>query len=100
MKTNMTLVAFAFSMATLFAGGTVLAADKVSADAAIAAANAAKKEASLVGGEWRDTGKIIKKAEKAAASGDYESAIKLANKAESQGKLGKTQAMIQKNNWN
>ena len=51
---------------------------------AIAAAKKANKEAKAVGYEWRDTAKIIKKAEKALGAEDYNKAIKLANKARSQ----------------
>ena len=45
-------------------GGAALATDKSDADAAIAAAKAAQQAASAVGGEWRDTGKLIGEAEK------------------------------------
>ncbi|MCB1786600.1 MAG: SoxXA-binding protein [Chromatiaceae bacterium] len=75
--------------------GTAFAADKAGAEAAIAAAKAAQQEANAVGGEWRDTGKIIKQAEDAIAAGNFGSAIELANKAEAQGKLGKEQALGQ-----
>ncbi len=51
---------------------------------AIAAAKKANKEARSVGYEWRDTGKMIKKAEKALGDENYEKAIKLANKARRQ----------------
>ncbi len=66
------------------------------AAAAISAAKASKKKASSVGGEWRDTGKMIKKAEKLAEEGKTEKAIKMANKAEKQGQLGYKQANEQK----
>lgn len=66
---------------------------KVEAEAAIAAADAARKKAASVGGEWRDTGKMIKKAEAAMKSGEFDQAIKLATKAEHQGELGYAQAM-------
>lgn len=46
---------------------------------AINAARAAQKEAADLGFEWRDTGKIIKKAEAAAKDGKDKKAIKLAN---------------------
>jgi len=55
---------------------------------AIAAAEAARKKAASVGGEWRDTGKLIKKAKKALKAGDEAKALKLANKARIQGELG------------
>lgn len=56
----------------------------VSAADAIAAAKAANAKAKAADYEWRDTGKLIKKAEKALKNGDDATAIKLANKAERQ----------------
>jgi hypothetical protein len=49
-----------------------------------------------VGGEWRDTGKMIKEAEDLMKSGEYEKALKLATKAKHQGELGYAQAMSEK----
>ena len=89
-------IAIALLIGGISLAGTAIAADKSSAGAAIAAAKAAQKAAGAVGGEWRDTGKMIKKAEEAAAAGNYGEAEKLAKKAEAQGKLGKEQAMSQK----
>lgn len=66
-------------------------------DQALQDAKAAMAEAKAVGGLWRDTGKILKQAEKAAAAGDYDKAIELANTAEFQGKMGKKQALEQDN---
>lgn len=63
---------------------------------AITSADAARKKAASVGGEWRDTGKLIKKARAAAEKGDYEKAVKLANTAKMQGEAGYQQAMDQK----
>ncbi len=71
--------------------------DTASANQAIAAAEAARKKAGSVGGEWRDTGKLIKKAKAAAEKGENEKAIKLATQARKQGELGYQQAMDQKN---
>ena len=51
---------------------------------AIAAAKEANQRAAAVGYEWRDTGKLIKGAEKALADEKYDDAIKLANKARKQ----------------
>jgi nucleoid-associated protein YgaU len=56
----------------------------ITAEQAIANAKAANADAKAVGYEWRDTGKIIKSAEKALADGNEDEAIKLANKAEKQ----------------
>ncbi len=62
-------------------------ADQAAAEAAIAAAKSANAKAKAEGYEWRDTGKLIKKAEKALKEGKYDDAIKLANKAKRQAEL-------------
>lgn len=62
------------------------------AEKSIAAAEAARKKAASVGGEWRDTGKMIKKAEAAMKAGELDKAVKLATTAEKQGELGYIQA--------
>jgi len=54
------------------------------AAAAIAAAKTADDQAKAAEYEWRDTGKLIKKAEKAMDEGRYAEAVKLANKARRQ----------------
>ncbi len=72
-----------------------LATDQMDFEKAHEAAVAAKKKAASVGGEWRDTGKILKKAKTLAKSGDYEAAIKLARKAEHQGHQGYEQMVSQ-----
>jgi len=64
---------------------------------ALANANAAQKKAASVGGEWRDTGKLMKKAQEAAKAGDYANAKVLADKASFQYKAGYEQAQSQKN---
>lgn len=76
--------------------GATFAADKTAAESAISAAKAAQKEAAQAGGEWRDTGKMIESAEKAASEGNFATAVKLADAAKDQGMLGKEQAMGQK----
>lgn len=77
----------------VFAGGAYAGA----ADDAIADAKAAQKQASSVDGEWRDTGKMIKKAEKLLQEGKATEAEKLAREAEAQGMLGYMQATTQAN---
>jgi hypothetical protein len=67
------------------------------AEKAIADAEAARKKAASVGGEWRDTGKMIKQAADLAKAGEFDKAIKLANLAKDQGELGYAQAMHEKN---
>ncbi len=69
--------------------------DAATASEAITRAEAAQKKADSVNGEWRDTGKFIKNAKKAAEAGDYAKAIRLAKKAESEGNLGYQQAVSQ-----
>jgi len=54
------------------------------AAAAITAAKKANAQAKAIENEWRDTGKLIKKAEKAMKEGKYDEAVKLANKARRQ----------------
>jgi hypothetical protein len=74
-------------------------ADEASAEKVknlIAAADDARKQAASVGGEWRDTGKMIKKAKAMLEKGDFVAAAKLANQAAKQGHLGYEQAMSQK----
>jgi type II secretory pathway pseudopilin PulG len=93
MSMRMTLLAAL--VAGLALTGSATASDKAAADAAIAAAKAAQSEAAAVGGEWRDTGAMIKEAEKAASEGNFGNAVELAKKAEAQGVLGKKQAMEQ-----
>jgi hypothetical protein len=73
---------------------SVNAAD-MSAEASIAAAKDAQKQAKSVGGEWRDTGKMIKKAEKLLKEGKAKEAAKIAQEAEAQGMLGYMQATSQ-----
>ena len=70
-------------------------AGDMNAKAAIAAAKEARKQAKSVGGEWRDTGKMIKKAEKLLKEGKTKEAAKLAQEAEAQGMLGYIQATSQ-----
>jgi hypothetical protein len=70
--------------------------DKAALDKAIADAEAARKKAASVHGEWRDTGKMIEEAEEAGAAGDFAKGISLANEAQKQGELGYAQAMHEK----
>jgi len=63
---------------------------------AVAEATVAKKKAASVGGEWRDIGKFLKKAKKAAKKGKMKKAMKLVKKAKWQAEAGYKQAMAQK----
>jgi len=85
MRTYARLISVAFLSLGLMAGcATTEEGSDNSAEAAIAAAKAANKKAKAVGYEWRDTGKMIKKAEKALEADDEAGAIKIANKAKKQ----------------
>ncbi len=85
MRTYARLISVAFLSLGLMAGcATTEEGSDNSAEAAIAGAKAANKKAKAVGYEWRDTGKMIKKAEKALEAGDEAGAIKMANKAQKQ----------------
>jgi len=68
---------------------------KADADAAMADAGVARKAAASVGGEWRDIGKLLKKAKAKSAAGDFSGAVKLANKAKQQAQIGMAQAKSQ-----
>jgi hypothetical protein len=85
------------SLLVACAGNTV--ADEKSFNASYEAADAARKKAASMNYEWRDTGKMLKKAKEAAAKGDYATAEKLANKAQMQGKMAVTQAEEQEQAW-
>ena len=64
---------------------------------ALSDAKTAIAQAKKVNYEWRDSGKILKQAEKAAAEGDYDKATSLANKAKRQGELAVMQHQQQMN---
>ncbi|WP_232020247.1 LysM peptidoglycan-binding domain-containing protein [Sulfuriflexus mobilis] len=71
------------------------AAKDTTCQAELAAAEAARKKAASIGGEWRDTGKIIKKAKAALKAGDASKCVKLANQARRQAELGYAQALAE-----
>lgn len=73
---------------------------QVAFDKTYSAANAAKKKAASVGGEWRDTGKLLKDAKKAADDGDFDTATKLAKEAQDQGERGYAQAISESQKTN
>lgn len=83
--------ALTLSPFSAFAGQT-----QESYEQALTAATEAKAKASSVGGEWRDVGKLLKNAEKAAKDGNYDKAVKLANQAQVQCEVGYEQALSQK----
>lgn len=97
MKANRSLCGALVGLSLALIGmGPVLADAAADAAAAIEKADAARKKAASVGGEWRDTGKMLKQAKAAAKEGKDSDAIRLANEAYRQGELGYQQAMGQK----
>lgn len=97
MKTIINLAiacALALSLAACQSAPTKTAQD---ADMAIAAANKANAVVKALYAEWRDTGKIIKDAQKAQAKKDFDNAVKLANKAQKQAENAFAQYNEQKN---
>ena len=86
LKTILLTASIAIFASSAFAGA---------AEDAIADAKEAQKQANSVGGEWRDTGKMIKKAEALLKEGKTAEAEKLAREAEIQGMLGYMQATSQ-----
>ena len=64
---------------------------------ALADAKSSISKAKKVNYEWRDTGKILKKAAEAAKSGNYTKATQLANKAKRQGDMAYAQYLDQRN---
>ncbi|MCW8934556.1 MAG: SoxXA-binding protein [Gammaproteobacteria bacterium] len=73
------------------------AATKAGYNAALISANKSLKAAVEANYVWRDSIKILHKADKAAKKGDYETAIKLANKAKRQGDLALEQSKTEAN---
>ena len=67
------------------------------ANMALKAAMSANGKAKKMYVEWRDTGKILKKARAAKGKGKFDEAVKLAGQAERQAKNAVAQAMAQKN---
>ena len=80
MKTTIKVISIAAAM------GLSTMTQAATESAAIQAAEKARQAAVAVGYEWRDTGKMIKKARQLAAEGKTAEADKLARKAEEQSK--------------
>lgn len=74
------------AIATITLSLTALSAPAMAGGAAdaIKAAKEAQKKAKSIGFEWRDMGKMIKKAEELAKDGKEKKAIKIANKVAGQ----------------
>jgi starvation-inducible outer membrane lipoprotein len=92
-------IAMLAAAATLMLGACATGPTMTQQDAmaAIEQAKEQNAEAAKVSYEWRDAGKVIKKAEEAMKKGEYDTAVKLANKAKDQGILAQQQYEEQKN---
>ena len=78
-------------------GEAVVEEDKAAmAESLIAAAEEARKKAASVGGEWRDTARMIKSAQTLAGAGEFDQAIEAASAAKFQADRGYEQAMAEK----
>lgn len=90
-------IAIASTLAlTLALSGASFAGSMSYADT-VAAAKKEMKVAKQMGHLWRDTGKILKKADKAKKAGDSKKAMKLAMKALNQARDAQKQAKAQAN---
>ncbi len=85
------------SIILLVATNSAWAEENTEVEQAIAAAEGARQQAASVGGEWRDTAKLIAKAKELAQAGQIQEAIALANRARRQGELGYEQALREQN---
>ena len=99
MRKLSTIVAVMGASLLVASAGNTVSADEQSFNASYEAADAARKKAASMNYEWRDTGKMLKKAKEAAAKGDYMTAEKLAKKAEMQGEMAVAQAKEQEQAW-
>lgn len=91
------LVVATFTTASFFATSSFAEETADTLKAAIDAAKTSQAAAAAVGGEWRDVGKFLKKAEELGAAGEFDKAVKLAKKADTQSQLGKAQMEGQTN---
>ena len=71
--------------------------DQSSFQALLSTAKSSLSKAKSAGGEWRDSGKLLKKATTAAKEGNYVAAIKHIKVVSFQAKRGYEQIMSQKN---
>jgi hypothetical protein len=96
-------VRFAIRLAViLFAAGAATAALAASADdfnAAYAKAEAADQQAAALKNQWTTTLAEMKAAKKAAAAGDFDTAVKLAQNAEALANASIAQAKEQATAW-
>jgi hypothetical protein len=91
---------FLLASALLIAGATsALAATEADYKAALAAAEAANKEAAGLRNQWTVTAAAIAAAKKAAEAGDFDKAVASSNEAEALAKASIFQATNEKTLW-
>ncbi len=98
----MTMRNFTFSLSVLcLLAATPASSANSEADfkVALAAAQAAEKEAGALKNQWTTTEQALAAANKAAAAGDFDSAIKQARQAEALAKASIAQAKEQETAW-
>ena len=100
MKTIIKLVVACALALTLAACESTPTRSLNDANMAMKSAMMANSKAKKMYVEWRDTGKILKKARAAKGKGDFDKAVKLAMKAEAQAKNAVVQAKEQSKNLN
>ena len=91
----------ALAAVLLFASISLAPAANTAADfqSALGAAEAAEKAAGALKNQWTTTEDVLTAAKKAAAAGDYDTAVRFANHAEALAKASIAQANEQKNAW-
>ncbi|MDX2428038.1 MAG: hypothetical protein QNK22_05065 [Xanthomonadales bacterium] len=87
------------SLAVLMLSGPVLAADAAEYQAALTKARATLSDAESKVQLWSTSEILLRDAEEAAASGDFDLAVKLATEARLQGELAVATAEREKNTW-
>ncbi len=97
MKTIIKLLVACALALSLAACGTAQTKTLNDANMALKSAMKANGAAKKLSAEWRDTGKVLKKARKAKGKGEFDKAVKLANKAKRQAQNAVAQYHEQKN---
>ena len=92
-------VLVSFSLAFLMLPASVLAADAAEYQAALTKARETLSDAESKVQLWSTSEILLKDAEEAAASGDFDLAVKLANEARLQGELAVATAEREKKTW-
>lgn len=98
---SMTLLKSMLTATLLIVGACSALAASSDADskAAIAAAEAANKEAAGLRNQWTTTAATLNAAKKAAEAGDFDKAVAAANEAEALAKASIFQATSEKTRW-